>query len=166
MFLSTYENKLDKKGRVSVPSSFRAYLNSMGFNGFITYPSFNNSALDACAQDRIEKLSESIDSLGPFEDKRDYFATSVLSASISLNFDSEGRVSIPEKLLKHAKIKSNIVFVGLGKVFQIWDPKLFENFKTLARKKSYINRSALKWENKFKKEGVWQLILAVGNWEN
>ena len=154
MFLSSYENKLDKKGRVSVPSSFRAYLNSMGYNGFITYPSFNNAALDACAQDRIEKLSESIDSLGPFEDKRDYFATSILSESINLNFDSEGRVSIPKKLLNHARIKSSIVFVGLGKVFQMWDPKVFEKFKTTARKKSYINRSALKWNNKFNKEGV------------
>ncbi len=154
MFLSSYENRLDKKGRVSVPSSFRAYLNSMGYNGFITYPSFNHAALDCCAQDRIEKLSDSIDSLGPFDDKRDYFATSVLSESISLNFDSEGRVSIPEKLLKHSKIKSNVVFVGLGKVFQIWDPKLLDNFKSSARKKSYLNRSSLKWESKFKKEGV------------
>ena len=102
----------------------------------------------------IEKLSESIDSLGPFDDKRDYFATSVLSESINLNFDSEGRVSIPEKLLNHAKIKSNIVFVGLGKVFQMWDPNIFKNFKSIARKKSYLNRSALKWDNKFKKEGV------------
>ena len=154
MFLSNFENKLDKKGRVSVPSSFRAYLNSMGFNGFIVYPSFNHSALDGCAQDRIEKLSESIDSLGPFEDKRDYFATSVLSESVNLNFDSEGRVSIPEKLLNHAKIKSSIIFVGLGKVFQMWNPQAFEKFKLIARKKSYINRSALKWDNKFKKEGV------------
>ena len=137
-----------------MPSSFRAYLNSMGYNGFITYPSFNNYALDACAQDRIEKLSESIDSLGPFEDKRDYFATSVLSESINLNFYSEGRVSIPKKLLNHAKIKSNILFVGLGKVFQIWDPNLFSKFKLMAKKKFYINRSALKWDNKFKKEGV------------
>ena len=137
-----------------MPSSFRAYLNSMGYNGFITYPSFNHAALDGCAQDRIEKLSESIDSLGPFEDKRDYFATSVLSESVNLSFDSEGRVSIPEKLLKHAKIKSSIIFVGLGKVFQIWDPASFEKFKTIAKKKSYINRSALRWDNKFKKEGV------------
>ena len=154
MFLSSYENKLDKKGRVSVPSSFRAHLNSMGYNGFITYPSFNHPALDGCAQDRIEKLSESIDSLGPFEDRRDYFATSVLSESINLNFDSEGRVSIPVKLLNHAKIRSSIIFVGLGKVFQMWDPKLFLNFQSKARKKSYLNRSALKWDNKFKKEGV------------
>ena len=154
MFLSTFENSLDKKGRVSVPSNYRAYLNSMGYNGFITYPSFNNSALDACAQDRIEKLSESIDSLGPFEDKRDYFATSVLSESINVNFDSEGRVSIPKKMLIHAKINSSIVFVGLGKVFQMWNPKLLEKFKLTAKKKSYLNRSALKWDNKFKKEGV------------
>ena len=154
MFLSSYEKKIDKKGRVSVPSTFRCYLDSLGYNGFVSYPSFNHSALEGCAQDRIEKLSDSIDSLGPFNDKRDYFATSVLSQSINLNFDSEGRVTIPEKLLKHAKIKTNIIFVGLGKVFQIWDPPSFEKFKSIAKKKSYLNRSNLKWESKFKKEGV------------
>ena len=154
MFLSSYEDKLDKKGRVSVPATFRSHLSSLGYNSFISYPSFNHSALECCSQDRIEKLSNTIDTLNPFEDKRDYFATSVLSESINLNFDSEGRVSIPEKLIKHAKIKSSIIFVGLGKVFQMWDPNSFEKFKSVARKKSYINRSALKWDNKFKKEGV------------
>ena len=63
MFLSSYENKIDKKGRVSVPATFRSYLNSMGYNGFISYPSFNHPALEACSQDRIEKLSNTIDSL-------------------------------------------------------------------------------------------------------
>ena len=148
MFLSTYENKLDKKGRVSVPASFRSHINSMGYNGFITYPSFNHDALEACSQDRIEKLSNTIDTLNPFEEKRDYFATSILSESVNLQFDTEGRVLIPNKLLSHAKIKSNIMFVGLGKTFQIWDPKLFEKFKLIARKKAFQNRSKLKWENK------------------
>ena len=105
MFLSSYENKLDKKGRVSVPASFRSHLSSMGYNGFISYPSFNHAALEACSQERIEKLSDTIDTLNPFEEKRDYFATSVLSESENLQFDTEGRVSIPEKLLNHAKIK-------------------------------------------------------------
>ena len=146
MFLSSYENKLDKKGRVSVPSSFRAYLNSMGYNGFITYPSFNHAALDGCAQDRIEKLSESIDSLGPFEDKRDYFATSILAESINLQFDSEGRILLSSKLLKHAKIKNSMLFVGQGQTFQIWEPTAFEKFKITARKKANINRGNLKWE--------------------
>ena len=152
MFLSSFENKLDKKGRVSVPATFRSHLNSMGYNGFISYPSFNHSALEACSQDRIEKLSKTIDSLNPFEEKRDYFATSVLSESENLQFDTEGRVSLSKKLLKHAKIKNNILFVGLGKTFQIWEPNIFEKFKTVARKKSYQNRSNLKWENKQKGE--------------
>ncbi|MDA1197922.1 MAG: division/cell wall cluster transcriptional repressor MraZ [Proteobacteria bacterium] len=147
MFLSSYENKLDKKGRVSVPASFRSHLSSLGYNGFITYPSFNHQALEACSQDRIEKLSSSIDSLNPFEEKRDFFATSVLSESASLQFDGEGRVLISEKLLNHAKIKSNILFVGLGKTFQIWEPQTFEKFKVVARKKAYQNRSSLKWDN-------------------
>ena len=154
MFLSSYENKLDKKGRVSVPATFRSHLSSLGYNGFISYPSFNHSALEACSQDRIEKLSNTIDSLNPFEEKRDYFATSILSESVNLQFDTEGRVSLTEKLLKHANIKNNILFVGLGKTFQIWEPKTFEKFKVVARKKPYQNRSNHKWENKQKEEVV------------
>ena len=147
MFLSSFENKIDKKGRVSVPASFRSYLNSLGYNGFIGYPSFNNPALEGCSQDRIEKLSNTIDSLNPFEEKRDYFATSVLSGSENFQFDPEGRVSITQKLLNHANIKNSVLFVGLGKTFQIWEPRNFEKFKTFARKKAFQNRSNLKWEN-------------------
>ena len=149
MFLSTYENKLDKKGRVSVPASFRSYLSSLGYNGAICYPSFNNQSIEACSQDRIEKLSNTIDSLNPFEEKRDFFATSILSESISLQFDSEGRVSLSSKLLKHAKIKNNMLFVGQGKTFQIWEPSIFEKFKAQARKKSNLYRASLKWEKQF-----------------
>ena len=148
MFLSTYENKLDKKGRVSVPSSFRSYLSNMGYNGIVCFPSFNNQSIEAWPQDRIEKISNTIDSLNPFEDKKDYFATSILSESINLQFDSEGRILITEKLLRHAKIKNSMLFVGQGKTFQIWEPTSFEKFRVTARKKSNINRSNLKWEQK------------------
>ncbi len=147
MFLSSYENKIDKKGRVSVPANFRSYLNSLGYSGFVTYPSFSSTSLEACSQERIEKISNAIDSLNPFEEKRDFFATSILSESNSLQFDPEGRVQIPENLLNHAKIKDNILFVGLGKTFQMWSPKIFETFKRVARKKALQNRSSLKWQN-------------------
>jgi len=149
MFLSSYENKLDKKGRVSVPASFRSYLSSLGYNGVVCYPSFNNQSIEACSQDRIEKLSNTIDSLNPFEEKRDFFATAILSESISLQFDSEGRISLSSKLLKHAKIKNNMLFVGQGKTFQIWEPLIFEKFKAQARKKSNLYRASLKWEKQF-----------------
>ena len=148
MFLSTYENKLDKKGRVSVPSSFRSYLSNLGYNGIICYPSFNNQSIEAWPQERIEKISNAIDSINPFEDKRDFFATSILSESINLQFDSEGRISLTPKLLKHAKIKNSMVFVGQGKTFQIWEPAIFEKFKVNARKKANLNRASLKWESK------------------
>ena len=149
MFLSTYENKLDKKGRVSVPASFRSHLSNLGYNGVICYPSFNNTSIEACSQDRIEKISNTIDSLNPFDEKKDYFATSILSESTNLQFDGEGRILITQKLLKHAKIKNSMLFVGQGKTFQIWEPTAFEKFRVSAMKKSNINRANLKWEQKF-----------------
>ena len=151
MFLSTFENKLDKKGRVSVPASYRSYLSNLGYNGVICYPSFNNNCIEAWPQDRIEKISNAIDSLNPFEEKKDYFATSILSESISLQFDSEGRISITDKLLRHAKIKSSMLFVGQGKTFQIWEPSNYEKFKVTAKRKANIHRASLKWEQKFNK---------------
>mgnify|MGYP001179086779 FL=1 len=151
MFLSTYENKIDKKGRVSVPASFRSYLSNLGYNGVICFPSFNNQSIEAWPQDRIEKISNSIDALDPFEEKKDFFATSILSESINLQFDSEGRISLISKLLKHAKIKNSMLFVGQGKTFQIWEPTTFEKFRVKAIRKSNLNRANLKWEQKLNK---------------
>ena len=148
MFLSTYENKLDKKGRVSVPAPFRSYLSNLGYNGVICFPSFNHQCIESWPQDRIEKITNSIDDLNPFEEKKDYFATSILAESINLQFDSEGRILLTSKLLKHAKIKNSILFVGQGKTFQIWEPTIFEKFKVNARKKANLNRASLKWESK------------------
>ena len=84
--------------------------------------------------------------------KKRFFATSILSESENLQFDTEGRVSLSDKLLLHAEIKNSVLFVGLGKTFQIWEPKNFEKFKVIARKKAYQNRSNLKWETKQKGE--------------
>ena len=151
MFLSIFENRLDKKGRVSVPASYRAHLSSLGYNGIICFPSFNNQSIEAWSQDRIEKISNSIDTLNPFDEKKDYFATSILSESINLQFDSEGRILLGQKLLKHAKIKNSMIFVGQGKTFQIWEPAMFEKFKTNAKKKANLNRASLKWEHQLNK---------------
>ena len=146
MFLSTFENRIDKKGRVSVPASFRSYLSNLGYNGVVCFPSFNNQSIEAWPQNRIEKISNSIEALNPFEEKKDFFATSILSESINLQFDGEGRISLSLKLLKHAKIKNRMLFVGQGKTFQIWEPTIFEKFKVNAKKKANLNRASLKWE--------------------
>ena len=132
-----------------MPASFRSHLSNLGYNGVICYPSFNNQCIEAWPQDRIEKISNAIDSLNPFEEKKDYFATSILSESINLQFDSEGRILLTSKLLKHAKIKNSMLFVGQGKTFQIWEPATFEKFRVTARRKSNTNRASLKWEKQF-----------------
>ena len=129
-----------------MPASFRSNLSNLGYNGVICYPSFNNQSIEAWPQDRMEKISNTIDSLNPFEEKRDFFATSILSESVNLQFDSEGRISLTPKLLKHAKIRKSMLFVGQGKTFQIWEPAIFEKFKVTARKKANLNRAGLKWE--------------------
>ena len=130
-----------------MPASYRTHLSNLGYNGIVCFPSFNNQCIEAWPQDRIEKISNTIDTLNPFEEKKDYFATSILSESINLQFDSEGRISLTPKLLKHAKIKNSMVFVGQGKTFQIWEPAIFEKFKVTARKKANLNRAGLKWEH-------------------
>ena len=132
-----------------MPASFRSYLSNTGYNGIVCFPSFNNQSIEAWPQDRIEKISNAIETLNPFEDNKDYFATSILSESINLQFDSEGRILITEKLLRHAKIKNSMLFVGQGKTFQIWEPTIFEKFRVQARRKSNIHRASLKWEKQF-----------------
>jgi len=146
MFISTYENKLDKKGRVSVPASYRSHLSALGYNGVICYPSFTNSSIVFCPQERLQKIIDSIDTLNPFEENRDIFSTSILANSFQLNFDSEGRVTIPDKFLNHSGIKEKVLFVGQGKTFQMWEPSEFKNFSNDARKKANLKRSELKWK--------------------
>ena len=129
-----------------MPATYRSYLSNLGYNGVVCFPSFNHQCIEAWPQDRIEKISNAIDSLNPFEEKKDYFSTSILSESINLQFDSEGRIILTTKLLKHSKIRNNVLFVGQGKTFQIWEPTSFEKFRVNARKKSNIHRASLKWE--------------------
>ena len=85
MFFIELRKQIGQKGGFqNYTTAFRSHLTTQGYNGFISYPSFNQSSLECCSQDRIEKLSESIDTLNPFEEKRDFFATSILSESSSL----------------------------------------------------------------------------------
>lgn len=143
LFLSTYLNKLDKKGRISVPSQYRAALSKEKFSGIVTYPSFVNPCIEACGMERMERLSESIDGLDPYSETRDAFATAILGGSVQLSFDGEGRVMLPEELLKIANIKDSAVFVGKGQTFEIWQPESFESYSEKARIIAKQERAAL-----------------------
>lgn len=139
LFLSTYVNKIDKKGRVSVPASFRNVLVNEKFQGIVAYASFISTCIEGCGMGRIEQLSESIDALDPYSDERDAFAATILGGSIQLPFDGEGRVILPESLIKEAGISDQVAFVGKGITFEMWDPNTFTSYadkaKMLAKEK-------------------------------
>lgn len=146
LFLSTFEKQIDKKGRVSVPPSFRAVLAAQNFNGMIAYASFTNPCIEACGMERIEKLYARMESLDPFSQEYDAFTTAVLGGSTQLGFDGEGRVVIPEALLKKAQISDTGVFVGKGATFEIWSPAMFANQETKMRELALAKRLSLKAE--------------------
>ena len=143
LFLSTFTNKIDAKGRVSVPVQFRASLVNESFSGVIVYESFVNECIEGCDLERIQKLSESIDNLDPFSEERDVFATAVLGGSMQLTIDGDGRVILPEALLSKAKIKDTAVFLGKGSTFEIWQPKKFEEYMAKAKKEAKEKRNFL-----------------------
>ena len=145
LFLSRFDNKVDKKGRVSVPASFRADLTSDAFAGVVAFPSpVNGGALDACDLGRMKSLAEGIDSLNPFSDEFGDLATAILTKSHRLPFDSEGRIILPQQLLQHAGITTMATFAGRGATFQIWAPEAYEAYEREAT--SRAREQATKFE--------------------
>jgi MraZ protein len=144
LFLSTYVNKIDKKGRISVPANFRNTLATQTFQGIVAYQSFINECIEACGMDRIERLSDSIDDLDPYSDERDAFATTILGGSVQLPFDGEGRIMLPELLIAEAKLSDKAVFVGKGATFEIWQPERFELYAGKARDLAKKERANLR----------------------
>ena len=144
LFLSTFTNKVDAKGRVSVPAQFRASLVNDNYSTMVVYESFINQCIEGCDIERIKKISESIDNLEPFSEERDAFATAVLGGSVQLSIDGDGRVILPENLLKTAKIKDNAVFVGKGSTFEIWEPKSFDIYLEKAKAEAKLKRNMLR----------------------
>lgn len=124
VFLSTFENKVDRKGRVSVPSSFRNVLSQQKSTGIILYPSFKHPCLEGSGDERIQEIVSSIDAIDVFSDEAENLQT-ILADAKQVSVDSDGRVILPHEFVAHAGISDLASFVGLGKSFQIWSPKNF-----------------------------------------
>lgn len=144
LFLSTFTNKIDAKGRVSVPAQFRASLVGSEYSGIVIYESFTNDCIEGCDIERIKKLSESIDKLDPFSEDRDSLAAALLGSSVQLAIDADGRVILPEILIKKIKLKESVVFVGKGSTFEIWQPVKFEEYMIKAKQDARVKRNLLK----------------------
>jgi MraZ protein len=154
LFLSTFVNKVDKKGRVSVPSSYRACVQNEDFTGIVIYKSLINNCIEACSLERIKTLNRLIDEMEPFSEDRDALATIILGASIQLQFDTEGRVVLPQDIIDSIGISEQICFVGKGATFEMWKPEEFENYKKTTFEKVKNNKALLNLRSLSAKQGA------------
>jgi len=148
-FLSTYTNKVDAKGRISIPARFRRVVAEGDFPGVVIFPSFTAPCLEGVSMQRMEELAEMIDAeFDPFDETYGAFAHSILADAYELTFDGDGRVLFPEELLDHANIGDHATFVGLGKRFQIWEPTVYarerENARALASERRALLHSGVR----------------------
>ncbi len=136
-FSSRYDNKVDKKGRVSVPARWRAIIAQQAFQGIVAYPSPVSDSVEACGMDRHERLVKNIDDrYDPFSDAHGALATALITRSYSLPFDGEGRVMLPGALLTYAGIEGMATFTGRGSTFHIWRPDTYDAYEAKALKRA------------------------------
>ncbi len=145
LFLSTYSNKIDSKGRVSIPASFRDIIMKDNETNVVIYKSLSKGCLQGCTNFYIEKLQESIERFDPFSAEKDSFETAIFSESVLIDIDRDGRINIPKQYIQYAKIDTIALFVGKGKTFEIWNPKMFEEYSKECRAFAVKNAALVKW---------------------
>jgi MraZ protein len=126
-FVSNTTLRLDSKGRVSIPASFRSVLGHDGFDGLYCYPALDRTAIDAGGNALMAEIEALIGRFTPFSDEREQFALALYGTSETLKIDGEGRVVLSDSLKRHAGITEAVTFVGLGHKFQLWEPGRFHN---------------------------------------
>ncbi|GIL39773.1 division/cell wall cluster transcriptional repressor MraZ [Roseiterribacter gracilis] len=123
LFLSTHVNKIDGKGRVSFPASFRAALAARSSQGVVIFKSLHETALEGFTIERLHQMAQALEQLPPFSAQRTALETAIFANTQELAIDKEGRCSLPKDLAALVGITNNeVAFVGKGSTFQIWEP--------------------------------------------
>ena len=122
-FFGTYTNKIDAKGRLSVPAPFRAVIQQRGLTSVALHPSLREQCLDGAGRDRFENLAlKQEDSFSGRISDEDAL---VMGDLRDLALDGEGRIVLPDEFMAAAKLTDQGTFVGAGWKFQIWEPALY-----------------------------------------
>ncbi len=144
-FRGRFTNKIDAKGRVSVPAKFRAVTMAQGLNGVICFPPLNPGAfIEGCGPAFSDIVDQMLDRLDPFSPERQSLAAVLIGESAELTFDADGRVILPETLRNLAGIKDEATFVGMGQRFQVWEPKAYEEYYAKALEEAQRYRELLR----------------------
>ena len=142
-FIGRYLNKVDRKGRVSVPAVWRSRLTREDFSGIVAQAGVTEKAIEAYPRDYLEIIQSKLDQNDPLLEETEFESTILFGGSM-LPFDKEGRVNLSENFKKEVGIDSEALFVGMGRKFRIWDPKNFDKY--LDRAKSYMDNRRKKMD--------------------
>ena len=143
LFVSTFVNKIDKKGRVSLPSIFRTVLPKDHKNEIILLKSLRRKAIEGLSVLRVNEIASRINNLDFFSDEHDDFTTSIFSEMLPTTLDKEGRFLLPDNLKEFASIKNEVAFIGQGYFFQIVNPKTALEFQEKSRNRLNLNKKTL-----------------------
>lgn len=139
-FVSRITNRIDRKGRVSVPAAFRQVLARDGYEGLYCYPSIDMQAIDAGGNGLLGEIEKRLARFEPFTEDHDYLSTAFYGMSEHLSMDAEGRIGLTPTLLDYAGITGEVTFVGQGYKFQIWEPSRYREHEAEARRRALILR--------------------------
>jgi MraZ protein len=134
-FLGTHTNRLDAKGRVSIPASFRAALKA-GEGGLVLRPSHKHPCVEGWPAATFHALATPLDALDMFGEAHDDLAAALYADAHPTEPDKEGRIVLPDDLIAHAGLADSVVFMGLGRTFQIWEPEAAERRRAEARERT------------------------------
>ena len=144
LFLDTVTNKVDAKGRVSVPADYRTIVKELSTD-VVCYRSLSAPCIEGCTEQLLDKLADDMDNaLDFFSETQDELTNLIFGDAKKFPFDSTGRIMLSDKLLKHAGITDAAVFVGKGRKFQIWNPENWEKEEARIRAEVLKRRPRLK----------------------
>ena len=144
VFLGTHQNRLDAKGRVSIPATFRASLRARlqateaapdapATVQIVLRPSHKYPCIEAWPLDAFAALARPLDRLDMFSEDHDDLSAALYADAYPVDTDKEGRIMLPEMLTRHAGLSDSVAFMGLGHIFQIWEPRAAERRTVEAR---------------------------------
>ena len=131
MFIGEYKHNLDDKGRLAVPAKFRAKLNK----GAVVTRGLDN-CLFLYPKEEWKKIAEKLASLPISQSKARAFSRLMLAGAMEVDFDNQGRITLPEYLRTFSSLKRKAVIAGLYDRLEIWEESRWNKYKTGTERQS------------------------------